>query len=41
MDGEYGIGRRQTTTIEWINKGDLLYSTGNCVQSLGLEHDGR
>ena len=27
--------------IEQMGNEDLLYSTGNCVQSLGLGHDGR
>ena len=34
MDGEFGVGRCKLLNIEWI-------STGNYVQSLGLEHDGR
>ena len=25
----------------WISNEVLLYSTGNCVQSLGIAHDGR
>ena len=26
--------------LEWISSG-VLYSTGNYIQSLGIEHDGR
>ena len=28
-------------TQEWMGDGVLLYCTRNCVQSLGLEHDGK
>ena len=31
----------QTITSEGISKEALLYSTGNYIQSLGLEHDGK
>lgn len=27
--------------LEWMSNAVLLYSTGNCTQPLGLEHDGR
>ena len=27
--------------LEWISYGVLLYSTGNYIQALGIEHDGR
>ena len=27
--------------IKWISHEILLYSTGNYIQSLGVEHDGR
>ena len=40
MEGEFGVGRGKLLH-EWISNEVLLYSTGNCVQSLGLEHDGR
>ena len=36
-----GLGRCKLLHLEQISNGVLLYSTGNCVQSLGLEHDGR
>ena len=41
MDGEFGVGKCKLLCLEWISKGILLYSTGNYVQSLGVEHDGR
>ena len=41
MDGEFGVGRCKLLHLEWISNAVLLYSTGNHVQSLGLEHDGR
>ena len=27
--------------LEWISDEILLYSTGYCIQSLGIDHDGR
>jgi len=42
MDGEFGAGRSKLLLhLEWINNGAILYSTGNYVQSLEVEHDGR
>ena len=41
MDGEYGVGRYKLLYLEWISNGILLCSTGNYVQSPGVEHDGR
>ena len=41
MDGEFGVGRCKIVHLEWMGNGFLPYSTGYCVQSLGLEHDGR
>ena len=38
---EFEIDRCKLLHLEWISNGVLLYSTGNNVQSLGLEHDGR
>ena len=38
---EFGVGRCKLLHSEWISSGVLLYSTGNYVQSLGVEHDGR
>ena len=41
MDGEFEVRTCKLLHLEWISSGVLLYSTGNYVQSLGLEHDGR
>ena len=38
---EFGVGRYKLLHLEWISNGVLLYSTGNYIQSLGVEHDGR
>ena len=38
MDWEFGVGRCKH--LEWISKEVLLYSTGNHIQSLVIEHDG-
>ena len=39
--GECGVGRCKLLYLEWIRSEVLLYHTGNHVQSLVLEHDGR
>ena len=39
MDGEFGVGRYELLHLEWISNRVLPYSTGNSVQSLGIEHD--
>ena len=41
MDWEFGVSRYQLLHLEWISNEVLLYSTGNYIQSLGIEHDGR
>ena len=41
MDRECGVGRCKLVHLKWISNEVLLYSKGNCIQSLGLEHDGR
>ena len=41
MDREFGVGRCKLLHLEWISNEVLLYSTGNNIQSLGIEHDGR
>ena len=41
MDRESGLSRCQLLHLEWINNKVLLYSTGNYIQSFGIEHDGR
>ena len=41
MDGEFGVGRCKLLHLEWISNEVQLFSTGDSVQSLGLEHDGK
>ena len=41
MNGEFGVSRYELLHLEWIRNRILLYSTGNYVQYLGVEHDGR
>ena len=36
-----GVDRCKPLYLGWISKEVLLYSTGNSIQSLGIEHDGR
>ena len=39
MDWEFGVNRCKLLPLEWISNGILLYSTGNYVWSLVMEHD--
>ena len=39
MDGKFGVSRYKLLHLEWISNEVLLYSTGNYIQSLGIEHD--
>ena len=41
MDGEFGVSRCKLIHLEWLSNEVLLYSTGNYIQSLGIDHDGR
>ena len=41
MDGEFGVTRCKLSHLEWISNEVLLYSTGNYIQPLGIDHDGR
>ena len=41
MDWEFGISRCKLLHLELISNEILLYSTGNYIQSLVIEHDGR
>ena len=41
MDWVFGVSRYKLFHSEWISNEVLLYSTGNYIQSLGIEHDGR
>ena len=35
MDEEFRVNRCKLLHLEWINNEVLLYSPGNCIQSLG------
>ena len=39
MDRKFGVSRSKL--LEWISSEVLLYSTGNYVQSLGIDYEGR
>ena len=43
MDGGFRVSRCKLLHLEWISNGNdvLLYSTGNYIQSLGIDHDGK
>ena len=36
-----GVGRCKVLHLEWISNKVLLYSTGNYVQSLEIDHNGK
>ena len=40
MDWEFGVNRHKLLLLEWMGNEVLWYSTGNCVQSRGIEYDG-
>ena len=40
MDWESGVSRCRLLPLEWISNEILLYSTGNYIESLMMEHDG-
>ena len=39
MDWEFGVNRCRPLPLEWTGNEILLYSTGNYIYSLKLEHD--
>ena len=39
MDRQFGVGKCKILYLEWRSNDVLLYSTGNYIQSLGIEHD--
>ena len=41
MDGEFGVSRCKLLHLDWISNKVLLYSTGNHIQSLVIEHNRR
>ena len=40
MDWEFGVSRCEVLHLEQISNEVLLYSTGNQIQSLVMEHNG-
>ena len=40
-DWELGVSRWKLLHVEWVNKKVLLYSTGNYIQSPGINHNGK
>ena len=41
MDREFGVSIWILFHLEWITNEVLLYITGNYIQSLEIDHDGR
>ena len=39
MDRKFGVRRGKLVHLEWISNEVLLYSTGNYIQPLVMEHD--
>jgi len=38
LDWQFGVSRCKLLHLEWISNKGLLYSTGNYIQSPGIEH---
>ena len=41
MDWEFGVSRCKLLHLEWKSNEVLLYSTGNYIQSPGIDYDGK
>ena len=41
MDWEFGVGRHKLLHLEGINNKVLMHSTGNYIQSPGINHNGK
>ena len=41
IDWEFGVSKCKLLRIEWINNKALLYSTGNYIQYLEINHNGK
>ena len=41
MDSEFGVSGCELLHLEWVGNEVPLYSTGNYIQSLMIEQDGR
>ena len=40
MDLEFGVCKCKLLYLKWINSQILLYSTGNCIKSPEIHHNG-
>ena len=41
VNWKFQVSRYKVLHLEWISNEVLLYSRGNSIQSLGIDHDGR
>ena len=41
MDWEFGVSRCKLLHLEWVKNKILMYSTGNYIQSLGIDLNGK
>ena len=41
LDWEFRVGRCKLLHLEWINNKVLMYSTGNYIQCLMINHSGK
>ena len=41
MGREFGVSRCKLLHLEWMDNKVLLYSKGNCVESPGIDYDGK
>ena len=41
MGREFGVSRCKLLHLEWMDNKVLLYSNGNCVESPGIDYDGK
>ena len=41
MNCEFGVGRCKLLHLEWINNKVLMYSTGNYIEYLVINHNGK
>ena len=39
MGWEFGVSRCKLFHLEWVGNEVLLYSTGSCIKSPGIDHD--
>ena len=41
MEWGFGVSRYKLLRLEWTSNKVVMYSTGNYIQSLGIEHNGK